>query len=75
MLECRCPGCHQFLYGDDMIDVDTYITCDNCDRGFRAQDALCADCYGHHPFTKRDGASYVCQACGAKQPSRARLTA
>lgn len=66
-MSCRCPACDQVLILDDAVTPEMILSCERCDRGFRARDTRCEDCHGTNPFVRLDYATYGCAVCGVTQ--------
>jgi hypothetical protein len=66
-MTCRCPVCDHVLI-DLLVDSSTTIlSCERCDRGFRAADARCEHCSCANPFARVDDITFVCMSCGVIQ--------
>lgn len=66
-MTCRCPACDHVLLLDEAITPEMILSCERCDRGFRACDTRCEECFGPNPFVPNDYASFRCASCGVVQ--------
>lgn len=66
-MTCRCPACDQVLILDYAVTPDMILSCERCDRGFRARDTRCEECHGVNPLVRIDYETFRCASCGVTQ--------